>query len=168
MDEIATFGQIVLVVSASFSLALFGRLLTERLAIPSAALFLVAAAVASELWPGLRDAISFVTVERIAVVALIVILFDGGMEIGWRRLRHALVPVISLGVLGTFLTAALIAAAAHWLLGLSWITGGLLGAALAPTDPAVTFSVLGGREVRGRTGTILKGESGRTTPSGSR
>ena len=166
MDEIATFGQIVLVVSAAFSLALLGRLLTERFAIPSAALFLIAAAVASELWPGLRDAISFVTVERIAVVALVVILFDGGMEIGWRRLRHALVPVVSLGVLGTFLTAALIAAAAHWLLGLSWITGGLLGAALAPTDPAVTFSVLGGREVRGRTGTILKGESGANDPVG--
>ena len=166
MDEIATFGQIVLVVSAGFSLALLGRLLTERFAIPSAALFLVAAAVASDLSPGLRDAISFVTVERIAVVALVVILFDGGMEIGWRRLRYALVPVLSLGVLGTFLTSALIAAAAHWLLGLSWITGGLLGAALAPTDPAVTFSVLGGREVRGRTGTILKGESGANDPVG--
>ena len=166
MDEIATFGQIVLVVSAGFSLALLGRLLTERFAIPSAALFLVAAAAASDVWPSLRDAISFVTVERIAVVALVVILFDGGMEIGWRRLRHALVPVVSLGVLGTFLTAALIAAAAHWLLGLSWITGGLLGAALAPTDPAVTFSVLGGREVRGRTGTILKGESGANDPVG--
>jgi cell volume regulation protein A len=166
MDEIATFGQIVLVVSAGFSLALLGRLLTERLAIPSAALFLLAAAAASDVWPGLREAISFVTVERLAVVALVVILFDGGMEIGWRRLRHSLVPVVSLGVLGTFLTAALIAAAAHWLLGLSWITGGLLGAALAPTDPAVTFSVLGGREVRGRTGTILKGESGANDPVG--
>jgi cell volume regulation protein A len=166
MDEIATFGQIVLVVSAGFSLALLGRLLTERFAIPSAALFLVAAATASDFSSGLRDAISFVTVERIAVVALVVILFDGGMEIGWRRLRRAFVPVVSLGVLGTFLTAALIAAAAHWLLGLSWITGGLLGAALAPTDPAVTFSVLGGREVRGRTGTILKGESGANDPVG--
>src|SRR5688572_20286264 len=166
MDEIATFGEIVLVVAAGFSLALFGRLLTERLAIPSAALFLVVAAVASDLVPELQDAISFVTVERVAVVALIIILFDGGMQIGWRRLRQSLVPVVSLGVVGTFLSAALIAAAAHWLLGVSWITGGLLGAAIAPTDPAVTFSVLGGREIRGRTGTILKGESGANDPVG--
>jgi cell volume regulation protein A len=166
MDEISTFGELVLVVAAGVSLALLGRLLTERFAIPSAALFLLAAAAASDLVAAFRDAISFVAVERIGVVALIVILFDGGMEIGWRRLRHALVPVLSLGLLGTFLTAGLIAAAAHWLLGLSWITGGLLGAALAPTDPAVTFSVLGGREVRGRTGTILKGESGANDPVG--
>ena len=52
------------------------------------------------------------------------------------------------------------------LFDLSWITSGLLGAALAPTDPAVTFSVLGGREIRGRTGTILKGESGANDPVG--
>lgn len=166
MSEIADFGQIVLVVSAGFSLALFGRALTERLAIPSAALFLVAAALASDLVPELGNAVSFVTVERIAVVALIVILLDGGMDIGWRRFQQSAVPILSLGVLGTFATAGLVAVAAHLLLDLSWITSGLLGAALAPTDPAVTFSVLGGREIEGRTGTILKGESGANDPVG--
>src|SRR6187551_918598 len=166
MDEFATFGLIVLIVSGGFTLALFGRLLSDRFAVPSAALFLLAAALASDLRPRLAEEVSFVTVERVAVVALVVILFDGGLEIGWRRLRRALVPVVSLGVFGTFLTAALVAGVAHWLLGFSWITGGLLGAALAPTDPAVTFSVLGGRELRGRTGTILKGESGANDPVG--
>jgi potassium/hydrogen antiporter len=166
MSEIPDFGLIVLIVSAAVSLALFGRAITERLAIPSAALFLVAAAVTSDLVPQLGDAISFVTVERIGVVALIVILFEGGIDIGWRRFRGAAVPILSLGVLGTFASAGLIALAAHVLLDLSWITSGLLGAALSPTDPAVTFSVLGGREIRGRTGTILKGESGANDPVG--
>ena len=166
MSEIPDFGLIVLIVSAGVSLALFGRAITERLAIPSAALFLVAAAVASDLVPQLGDAISFVTVERIGVVALIVILFEGGIDIGWRRFRGAAVPILSLGVVGTFASAGLIALAAHVLLDLSWITSGLLGAALSPTDPAVTFSVLGGREIRGRTGTILKGESGANDPVG--
>ena len=166
MAEVSTFAEMVLVVAAGFSLALFGRSAIERLAIPSAALFLVAAAVAVEVSPRLGDAISFVTVERIAVVALIVILFDGGMNIGWRRFRDSVMPILSLGVLGTFATAGLIAVAAHFLLDFSWITSGLLGAALAPTDPAVTFSVLAGREIRGRTGTILRGESGANDPAG--
>ncbi len=166
MDEIATFGEIILVVSSGFVLALFGRTLTERFAIPSAALFLLAAATVSDLVPSFGNAISFVTVERVGVVALIVILLEGGMRIGWHRARVSLVPIVSLGVLGTFATAGLLACAAHWLLGFSWITSGLLGAALAPTDPAVTFSVLGGREIRGRTGTILQGESGANDPVG--
>ena len=166
MSEIPDFGLIVLVVSAGVSLALFGRAITERLAIPSAALFLVAAAVVSDLVPRIHDEISFVTVERIGVVALIVILFEGGLDIGWGRFRAASVPILSLGILGTFASAALIAVAAHVLFDLSWITSGMLGAALAPTDPAVTFSVLGGREIHGRTGTILKGESGANDPVG--
>src|SRR5439155_526922 len=36
----------------------------------------------------------------------------------------------------------------------------------APTDPAVMFSVLGNREIGGRTGTILEGESGANDPVG--
>ena len=166
MTEISDFGEIVLVVAAGFSLALFGRAITERLAIPGAALFLLAAAAASDLVPRLHQSISIVTVERIGVVALVVILFDGGLDIGWRRFRVAAVPILSLGVLGTFASAGFVAVAAHVLLDLSWITSGLLGAALAPTDPAVTFSVLGGREIGGRTGTILKGESGANDPVG--
>jgi potassium/hydrogen antiporter len=166
MSEIAAFGQIVLVVSAGLSLALLGRAITERFAVPTAALFLIAAAALSDLFPELADELSFVQVERIGVVALIVILFDGGLDIGWRRFRAAAVPILSLGVLGTFATAGLVALAAHYLLDLSWVTSGLLGAALAPTDPVVTFSVLGGREIGGRTGTILKGESGANDPVG--
>jgi cell volume regulation protein A len=68
--------------------------------------------------------------------------------------------------LGTFATAGLVALFAHWALGLAWITAGLLGAAVAPTDPAVMFSVLGDREITGRTGTILEGESGANDPVG--
>jgi potassium/hydrogen antiporter len=166
VTEISDFGAIVLVVSVGCSLALLGRAITERFAIPSAALFLVGAAIASDLVPELGEAISVVTVERIGVVALIVILFDGGLDIGLRRFRSAAVPILSLGVLGTFATAGLVALAAHELLSLSWTTSGLLGAALAPTDPAVTFSVLGGRDIAGRTGTILKGESGANDPVG--
>ncbi len=55
---------------------------------------------------------------------------------------------------------------AHGLLGFGWTTAWILGAALAPTDPAVMFSVLGNREVGGRTGTILEGESGANDPVG--
>ena len=44
---------------------------------------------ASDIWPTLYAEVPALTVERIAVVALIVILFNGGMDIGWRRLRGA-------------------------------------------------------------------------------
>jgi cell volume regulation protein A len=42
----------------------------------------------------------------------------------------------------------------------------LVGAALAPTDPAVVFSLLGKRKLPGRASTLLEGESGANDPIG--
>ena len=166
MHEVTAYGEIVLVVAATLYLALLANKATERFPIPGPALFLVGAAVASELFPRLRTALPILTVERLGVIALIVILFDGGMHVGWRRLRGSIWPIASLGVLGTFATTGLIALFGHWALGFSWTTAGLIGAAIAPTDPAVMFSVLGNRQVGGRSGTILEGESGANDPVG--
>ena len=64
------------------------------------------------------------------------------------------------------MTAAALALAAQGLFGLGWRASLLIGTALAPTDPAVVFSVLGRREVSGRSGTLLQGESGANDPVG--
>ena len=166
MSEIADFATLVLIVAGGFSLAALSTRLTDRIPVPAPGIFLVAAALASDLWPGLYDHVPIRTVERVAVIALVVILFNGGIDIGLRRLRQSLGPVLSLGLVGTFLTAGGIAVVAHLLLGMSWTLAGLAGAALAPTDPAVMFSVLGRREIAGRSGTTLEGEAGINDPAG--
>jgi cell volume regulation protein A len=164
VHDVVSFGGWILLVSSAIAVALFTTKLTERLSIPAAAPFLVAAAAASDLFPSLG--VSTDTVVKVATVALIVILFDGGLGIGWRRFRGAIGPISALGIVGTFATAGGATMFGHWGLGLGWTTAGLLGAAVAPTDPAVMFSVLGEREVAGRTGTILEGESGANDPVG--
>jgi potassium/hydrogen antiporter len=166
VDELTSFGTIVLVVAGGLLLALLATKLNERFPVPEPAVFLLLAAVASDVFPELAERFSILEVERVAVVALIIILFNGGTLVGWRRFRVAAVPIISIGVLGTFATAGVIAVVAHYVFGFDWTTAGILGAALAPTDPAVMFSVLGNQEIRGRTGTILEGESGVNDPAG--
>jgi cell volume regulation protein A len=166
MSEIADFATLLLIVTGGFVLAVASTRLTERVPVPAPALFLVFAAVVSDLRPAVYDAVPIRTVERVAVVALIVILFNGGLDMGWRRFRASIGPVLSLGLVGTLATAAALALSAHWALGLNWTTAGLVGAALAPTDPAVMFSVLGRREIKGRSGTTLEGEAGVNDPAG--
>jgi potassium/hydrogen antiporter len=166
VTEITDFGLVVAAVSGVFGLAVLSNKLSERLAVPAPAIFLLAAALAGRIFTGLGDELSIRDVERIAVVALIAILFDGGMRVGWSRFRDSLVPITALGVLGTFATAGAMTVAARYLFGFDWTGAGILGAALAPTDPAVMFSVLGKREIGGRTGTILEGESGVNDPVG--
>ncbi|UZJ26267.1 cation:proton antiporter [Rhodococcus antarcticus] len=164
-DDITGFGLVVLLVSGALVLALLANRLSAVLRVPAPAMFLVGAAIASDVWPALGDLTERLD-ERIVTVALIVVLFDGGMGIGWRRFRRATGAVLWIGIAGTVVTAAGLAAAAHLLFGFDWRVALLLGTALAPTDPAVVFSVLGGREITGRTGTILEGESGANDPVG--
>jgi potassium/hydrogen antiporter len=166
VSEISDYGLILLILAGGFSVALMAIRVTSWFPVPAPALFLLGAAVVSELFPDLQEDVSIRTVERIAVVALIVILFNGGMHIGLRRFRGAATPIVLLGTVGTFATAGVMTVAARLLLDVDWTTAGLIGAALSPTDPAVTFSVLGQKEIVGRTGTILEGESGMNDPVG--
>jgi potassium/hydrogen antiporter len=166
VTEITDFGLVVAVGAGVFTLAVLSNKLSERIAVPTPALFLLGAALAGRLFTRVGDELSIRDVERIAVLALVVILFDGGMRVGWRRFRTSLVPITILGVVGTFATAGAMTLAARYLFGFTWTGAGILGAALAPTDPAVMFSVLGKRELGGRAGTILEGESGVNDPVG--
>jgi len=166
MGDMVDFGRVILFVSGALLLAIGVRMVAGRLAVPAAGLLLVAAAAASDLSDRLDGVLTFEDVQRIVTLALVVILFEGGSNIGLRRFRRSAGPIVALGVLGTFGTAALVAVAAHYALGFSWTVAGLIGAALSPTDPAVTFSVLAGRDVSGRSGTILEGESGFNDPVG--
>jgi cell volume regulation protein A len=163
MHDVEVFGLLVAAISIAASLAILSNRFSEFTRIPAPALFLVAAAVASELFPSL-DALSFESVQRIVTIALAVILFDGGMHIGARRFKEAAAPVMLIGVVGTAFTAGALGLLGHAVFDLDWKPAFLLGTALAATDPAVVFSVLGKREIAGRAGTILEGESGANDP----
>lgn len=166
MTEVVELGRALLVLAGGIMLALLSSKVTERWPIPAPAIFLIAAAVISDIFPRLQTLLSTRDLVGLVTIALILILFDGGMSVGWKRFRTSLWPILTLGVPGTFLTAGVLAVAGHYLFDFSWTTAGIVGTALAPTDPAVMFSVFGRRQVVGRSGTILEGESGANDPVG--
>jgi cell volume regulation protein A len=165
VHDLVPFAVTTLLVALALLVAVGSNRLAERIHVPAPALFLVVAALAAHLAPRLGK-LSIVVDQRIVTVALVLILFDGGLHIGWSRMRTAAGAVVWLGVAGTVVTAGALAVAAHTLFGFDWRAALLIGAALAPTDPAVVFSVLGRREVAGRSGTLLEGESGANDPVG--
>jgi cell volume regulation protein A len=156
---------LLLIVAAVGFAALLSNRLTERVRIPAPALMLAASAIAVTAVPALH-APAEQDVERLVTIALICILFDGGLSIGLPTFRSAARPIAIVGVAGTFLTTVVGALLLHLVLGLDWYPATLVATAIAPTDPAVVFSVLGQREISGRSGTILEGESGANDPVG--
>lgn len=165
MTGVTTFGVPLLLAGLASLAGVMSNRLSQWLSVPAPAFFLVCAAIASDLWTQLGH-VPVTEVEDVVTVALVVILFDGGMHIGIPSLRTALGATLWLGIAGTVVTAAAVACFAHLLAGLDWRLALLLGTAVAPTDPAVVFSVLGRREITGRVGVLLEGESGANDPVG--
>ncbi len=165
MPDTIAFAELLLALSLAATVAVLSNRISALTRVPAPLFFLAGAAVAVTVVTKL-NAPPERTVERLVTVCLICILFDGGMRIGRDRFQAAMTPILLVGVAGTFLTTAAVAVLVNLGFGFSWYAAVLLGAVLAPTDPAVVFSVLGRREITGRSGTILEGESGANDPVG--
>ncbi len=110
----------------------------ERTGLPQVAIFLLVGAALGPSGLGLVNlTLDSPALEVIATLGLVLVLFSDaiGVDVGEVRLQHRLALAI-LGP-GTLLPAALIAAAAYYLLDLSLPAAAILGAALASTDPVL-------------------------------
>jgi sodium/hydrogen antiporter len=117
--------------------------LAQRSFLSLAALFVLAGFVVGDggfEWVSFRAQSGFV--KDLAFIALIVILFRDGLEVEGEMLQSAWhFPLRKLAI-AMPLTAAIVAVAAHVLIGLSWTESLLLGALLSPTDPVLTSNIV--------------------------
>ena len=113
---------------------------------------------------GLIEFDDFHLAETIGVIALALILFEGGLTAGWGEIRPVLRPAIGLALPGTLITAVVTGLAASWLFGFSTLEGLLLGSIVSSTDGAAVFSLLRGAGLRKRLERTLEGEAGFNDP----
>lgn len=102
--------------------------------------------------------------QSIAIVALVLILFEGGLATSLTELRAIAAPATALSSLGTIATAGVVAAAVSLLLDVPASTAWLIGAVVASTDAAAVLSVLRRTPVPARLTTMLEAESGLNDP----
>ncbi|SIS54450.1 potassium/proton antiporter [Alicyclobacillus vulcanalis] len=102
--------------------------------------------------------------QSIGYLALILILFEGGLHTSFERIRSVWVPALSLATVGVLVSAAIMAEAAHVLLHLPLYAAALLGVAMSSTDAASVFSILGRQPLRRRLVDVLEVESGTNDP----
>jgi cell volume regulation protein A len=153
-------GERILVAGVLLAVALGASLVAGRLRVPGLVLFLAVGMVVGS-WIDFAD---YEVAEAIGVLALSLILFEGGLAAGWQEIRPVLVPALSLAVFGTLITAMVAGLAASWLFGFTTLDGLLLGSIIASTDGAAVFALLRGSRLRRRLARTLEGESGFNDP----
>lgn len=102
--------------------------------------------------------------RTLGTIALVLIIFEGGLTAGWSEIRPVLGTAVSLATVGTAITAVIAGFAAKFLFGLSTLEGMLVGAAIAATDSAAIFAVLRRSTLEKRLARSLEGESGMNDP----
>jgi cell volume regulation protein A len=160
--------QFILVAGLLLTAGLLASLMAGRVRLPGLVLFLgLGMLVGSDAlgWiPFGEESEDYHLAELIGVIALSLILFEGGLAAGWDGIRPVLRPALSLALVGTLLTAAIGGVAALLLFDLSLLEALLLGSIIASTDGAAIFAVLRTSSLEQRLSRTLEGESGFNDP----
>src|SRR3954471_21005819 len=157
-------GQLILIAGSLLAAGLLASLLAGRVRVPSLLLFLgVGMAIGSD-GLGWIDFSDYRLARTIGIVALALILFEGGLTSGLLEIRAVLPSAVSLAVVGTVVTAVVTGLAAAWLLDLSTLEGLLMGAVLASTDGAAIFALLRNSTLERKLASTLEAESGLNDP----
>jgi len=157
-------GELILATGALLTVALVASLLAGRLRVPGLVLFLGVGMLIGSDGLGLIEFDDYEMARTVGIVALSLILFEGGLTAGFQEIRPVLGSALSLATLGTIATAVIAGLTATWLFDLSTLEGMLLGSILAATDSAAIFSVLRGSTLRRKLARTLEGEAGMNDP----
>lgn len=154
----------------AFSALLFAGVLTsivfDRFGVPALLLFLAIGMLAGSDGPGGFHFEDTAFSQLIGVLALVYILFAGGLTTEWAATRPVLKEGVLLATCGVLPTATIVGIFVKYVLNFSWIEGLLLGAIISSTDAAAVFSVLRAKSLnlKGHLKPLLEFESGSNDP----
>lgn len=142
--------------------------LARHIKVPDIVLFLIAGIV---LGPQVAGVIDIPATSALSWVIIIFtasyILFDGGAGLELKVLGKMWISLAIITTVGVLLTAFITGVTAQWLLGMPVVVGLLLGAAMAPTDPATLVPVFRQVHVRDRVAQFVVSESGFNDATGA-
>jgi potassium/hydrogen antiporter len=138
---------------------------SNRIGVPVILLFLALGVLVGRTGFGGAALENYQVSFAFGTIALVLILFDGGLNTPLARVHEGIRPAAVLATVGVIGTAALVALCAR-LFRFSWTEAFLLGAIVSPTDAAAVFSILrsSGLQLKRRVAVILELESGLNDP----
>src|SRR4051795_896903 len=147
----ATF-QIFLILLA----VLGGTTLLARRVDVAPAILVLLAGIALAFVPGMPSV--ELPPELVLLLVLPPLIYSASVAMSWREFRHNLRPIILLAVGCVIFTACAVAAATHYLIGLPWNVGFVLGAIVSPPDVVAPLAIIRKLGMPRRILVILEGE----------
>jgi cell volume regulation protein A len=104
--------------------------------------------------------------QSIGTIALIFILFSGGLDTDWKEVRPVVKQAFTLATLGVLITAVVLGILVSLILDVSFLWGLLIGSIVSSTDAAAVFSIIRTRKkgLKDNLKPLLELESGSNDP----
>lgn len=155
---------LILAAGLLLMLGVLAAAVAQKVRVPALLLFLGVGMIVGDDGLGLTQLDDPEVGQAAGVLALLVILFEGGLTTRASDLRRAAVPGFSLATLGVVVTAAVVAGGALLFTDLSTTTALLIGAVVSSTDAAAVFSLVRRSPLPRRITSLLEVESGANDP----
>jgi monovalent cation/hydrogen antiporter len=136
--------------------ALAGTALLARRVNIAPAILLMLAGIALAFVPGM-PAVELPP-EVVLLLVLPPLIYSASVAMSWREFKHNLRPITLLAVGCVIFTASAVAIATHYLIGLPWNVGFLLGAIVAPPDVVAPLAIVRRLGIPRRILVVLEGE----------
>src|SRR5260221_11477012 len=134
--------ELILIAGVLLAAGIAGALLADRVRVPGLLLFLGLGMLAGSEGIGGIEFDNTQLARTLGTIALVLILFEGGLTAGWSEIRPVLGTAASLATLGTAVTAVIARLAAKPIFELSTLGRVLAGEATTPTKPTASISLL--------------------------
>jgi monovalent cation/hydrogen antiporter len=135
---------------------LAGTALLAKLINVAPAILLLLAGVALAFVPGVPSL--ELPPELVLLLVLPPLIYSASVAMSWREFKYSLRPIMLLAVGSVIFTAFMVAVATHYLIGLPWNVGFLLGAIVAPPDVVAPLAIARKLALPRRILVILEGE----------
>src|SRR5262249_20435590 len=149
--------QTTLLSALALALLIAGlTVVARRVHVISPILLLVAGALLA-FTPGIPQLI--LDPDLVLLTLLPPLLYSSGVGMSWRGFRSNLRPILLLAIGCVLFTATAVAVLGHFVLGLPWAVGFVLGAVVAPPDAVAPMAVMKHIRLPRQLITVLEGES---------
>jgi cell volume regulation protein A len=160
--------DVILTVTLMLGAGLAARLVADLLRVPHMLVLLLAGILLGPSVSGAIDVpLDSTGAELVLTLGVAFILFHGGLQLSVSVLSRVVIGLLLLAIPGVVLTALVTGTVAAGAFGVPLTTGLLIGAAVAPTDPAILVPLFERMRLRPKLSQTIIAESALNDPTGA-
>ena len=153
---------ILLAAGVVIFLGVAGEAFFKKTGIPDVAFLMVLGVIIGPVFGLIQPEAVIQVVPYFAALALIIIMFDGGLNLDIKHVIKTAHFSVTLATLGFILSVVMITLAAHYALGWLWLESILLGSIVGGSSSAIVFGLVRNIKISEETKSMLSFESALT------